>query len=233
MRLDKYLAHAGYGSRKEVKQVIRKGRVCVNETICRKDDAHIVEGVDIVVVDGEEVSYTSKVYIMLHKPQNVVSAVHDARYPTVLDCIDAHLPSDCFPVGRLDIDTEGLLLLTNDGKLAHRLLSPRHHVVKTYLVHIAHPLTPTDIIRLENGSIVLDEETILPATIDILEDKKILLHIQEGRFHQVKRMLHAVDNEVLYLKRLCMGPLVLDEMLALGEWRYLSEDEIEALQRVS
>ena len=233
MRLDKYLAHAGLGTRKEVKLAIRKGRVCINGELCQKDDRKIQEGVDVVCVDGEEIYYEAVVYIMLNKPQDVVSATSDPIYETVLDCIDAFLPKDCFPVGRLDVDTEGLLLITNDGKLAHRLLSPKHHVEKTYLVELAQSLQEGDQKRLENGSIILDEEPVLPARVEILEDTKILLHIQEGRFHQVKRMLHAVGNEVVYLKRIAMGPLQLDEALACGEWRYLSEEEITSLKNVA
>lgn len=131
------------------------------------------------------------------------------------------------------MDTEGLLLITNDGKLAHRLLSPKHHVEKNYLVDLAQPLQEGDQKKLENGSIVLDEEPVLPARVEILEDTQILLHIQEGRFHQVKRMLHAIGNEVVHLKRIAMGPLRLDEALASGEWRYLSEEEITALKNVA
>ena len=151
MRLDKYLAHAGLGTRKEVKLAIRKGRVSVNGEVCRKDDRKIQEGVDVVCLDKEEIYYEAVVYIMLNKPQDVVSATSDPTYETVLDCIDAFLPKDCFPVGRLDMDTEGLLLITNDGKLAHRLLSPKHHVEKTYLVDLAQPLQEGDQKKLENG----------------------------------------------------------------------------------
>ena len=164
MRLDKYLAHAGLGTRKEVKLAIRKGRVSVNGEVCRKDDRKIQEGVDVVCLDKEEIYYEAVVYIMLNKPQDVVSATSDPTYETVLDCIDAFLPKDCFPVGRLDMDTEGLLLITNDGKLAHRLLSPKHHVEKTYLVDLAQPLQEGDQKKLENGSIVLDEEPVLPGS---------------------------------------------------------------------
>ena len=202
MRLDKYLAHAGLGTRKEVKLAIRKGRVSVNGEVCRKDDRKIQEGADVVCLDKEEIYYEAVVYIMLNKPQDVVSATSDPTYETVLDCIDAFLPKDCFPVGRLDMDTEGLLQ-EGDQK------------------------------KLENGSIVLDEEPVLPARVEILEDTQILLHIQEGRFHQVKRMLHAIGNEVVHLKRIAMGPLRLDEALASGEWRYLSEEEITALKNVA
>ncbi len=230
MRLDKYLAHADVGTRKEVKQLIRKGHVCVNGEVCCKDDTKINEMEDIITVDGDEIYYESIVYIMLNKPQNVVSATSDSIHETVMDCIDVTIPKDCFPVGRLDIDTEGLLLITNDGKLAHRLLSPKHHVTKTYLVEIAHSLSDEDILRLENGSIELDGECILPAEVEIIDESFIKLHIREGRFHQVKRMLHAVNNEVLSLKRIAMKNLQLDDTLAPGEWRFLSDEEIRLLK---
>ena len=230
MRLDKYLAHANIGTRKEVKQLIRKGHISVNGEVCRKDDIKINEKEDVVTIDGEEIYYESVVYIMLNKPQIVVSATTDPVHETVMDCIDVTIPKDCFPVGRLDIDTEGLLLITNDGKLAHQLLSPKHHVTKTYLAEIAHSLSEEDIKRLENGTIELDGECILPAGVEVIDETFIKLHIQEGRFHQVKRMLHAVDNEVISLKRIAMKTLYLDDSLAPGEWRFLSEEEIRSLK---
>ena len=149
---------------------------------------------------------------------------------TVLDCIGAQLPKDCFPVGRLDIDTEGLLLITNDGKLSHFLLSPKHHVKKTYYVEMKNILSKEDIEILENGSIVLDEKVIKPAKVEVIDDYHCYLTIEEGRYHQVKRMMSAVGNEVLYLKRISMGSLRLDENLQTGEWRWLSEEEVQALK---
>lgn len=230
MRLDKYLAHAGIGSRKQVKQWIRKQHVTVNGEICKKDDTHINEYEDVVCVDGEELYYEPLVYIMLYKPQGVISATQDEEHETVLDGIDVVLPKGCFPVGRLDMDTEGLLLITNDGKLSHRLLSPKHHVAKTYVADIAHPLSEADIALLEGGTIVLDDKPLLPAQVKVLSETTVEITIQEGRYHQIKRMLQAVGNEVCFLKRYTMGPLVLDDTLQPGEWRFLSEGELAALQ---
>lgn len=231
MRLDKYLAHAGLGSRKELKQLIRKGHVSINDVVCKKDDIHI-QHEDIITLDGEVISYQSVVYIMLNKPKDVVSATSDDRYPTVLDCIDAMIPNDCFPVGRLDLDTEGLLLITNDGTLAHDLLSPKKHVDKTYYVEIEHALCREDIDLLEGGTIVLDQNILQPAHVEVVSDRVIHITIREGKYHQVKRMLEAVNNKVTYLKRISMGPLSLDETLANGEWRYLSEQELASLKQL-
>lgn len=232
MRLDKLLAHVGAGTRKEVKLLIRKGHVMVNGAVCKKDDAHVDEQHDEILLDEEVIVYQKYYYIMLHKPVDYVSATSDHRYPTVMDLIDIALPKDMFPVGRLDIDTEGLLLLCNDGELAHRLLSPKNHVVKTYEVWIAHPLREEDMQLLESGTICLDEEALLPAKVDIIEPTHIYLHIKQGKYHQVKRMLQAVGNEVIRLKRMQMGPLILDENLGAGEWRFLSEEEEQALKAV-
>lgn len=230
MRLDKFLAHAQIGTRKEVKQIIRKKRVCVNGVVCSKDDTHIDETQDIITIDGEEVYYEQYVYIMLNKPQGVISATQDTQHETVLDCIDVLLPKGCFPVGRLDIDTEGLLLITNDGKLSHQLLSPKHHIDKRYYVEVAKSLSKEMIHTLENGSIVLDEKVIQEANVEQINDKSCYLTIKEGRFHQIKRMMHAVGNEVVYLKRVQMGTLVLDETLSCGDWRWLSDEEIQQLK---
>ena len=186
----------------------------------------------MVCIDGEELYYESLVYLMLYKPQGVISATQDEEHETVLDGIDVLLPKGCFPVGRLDIDTEGLLLITNDGQLSHRLLSPKHHVAKTYLAKIAQPLSEADIALLEGGTIVLDDKPLLPAQVVQRSENEIIITIQEGRYHQIKRMLQAVGNEVCYLKRLTMGPLELDDILQPGEWRFLSDEEIAALQAV-
>lgn len=231
MRLDKYLAHAGIGTRKEVKLLIRKKHICVNGVVCTKDDTHIDEHRDVITFDGEDISYEPVVYLMLNKPSGVISATVDDMHATVFDCIDALLPTDCFPVGRLDIDTEGLLLITNDGKLAHQLLSPSKHVWKTYYVEARDPLSPDDLHILESGTIKLDEEVLKKAKTQRITDHSIYLSIQEGKYHQIKRMLHAVHNEVTYLKRIQMGPLSLDESLAPGEWRYLHENEIAMLRK--
>lgn len=231
MRLDKLLSHAGFGSRKDVKELLKQKRVSVNGSTMVKDKTQVDEARDIICVDEEELTYIKHHFIMLHKPAGVISATQDNLHATVMDCFDTFIGTDMFPVGRLDIDTEGLLLICNDGKLAHRLLSPKHHVDKMYEVHIDHPLSQADIKKLETG-IDLQDFTTKSAKVDIIEETILHLTIQEGKFHQVKRMLEAVDNEVIYLKRLTMGPLVLDETLVPGEWRYLSEGEIQALQEV-
>lgn len=231
MRLDKYLAHAGAGSRKEVKQWIRKRRVFVNGELCTKDDLHIDEVHDRITLDDQLVSYQKSVYVMLNKPKGVVSAVSDSTHHTVMDCIDAYLPMDCFPVGRLDIDTEGLLLICNDGKLAHDLLSPKKHVHKTYYVQLKNALQDIDITVLESGTLILDGTKLQPAKVERFDEFHVCITICEGKYHQVKRMFHAVHNEVVYLKRLSMGSLTLDSTLKSGEWRYLLEEEIEALKQ--
>ena len=169
-------------------------------------------------------------YYMLNKPQGVVSATMDNHDKTVLDLLKDAPGKDLFPVGRLDKDTEGLLLITNDGELSHNLLSPKKHVDKTYLVETRELVTSEMVQRLEQGVDIGEEKLTLPAKVKILEDKKIELTITEGKFHQVKRMLKAVENEVVYLKRLTMGSLVLDEKLALGEYRCLTEEEVSKLK---
>ena len=229
MRLDKYLAHAGFGTRKQVKEFVRKGYVLVNDVVVKKDDIKIDEKKDVVVVDGQVVEFEQDVYIMLNKPQGVISATEDDRYETVLDCIGT-ARNDLFPVGRLDIDTEGLLLITNDGVLAHDLLSPKKHVDKIYEVHLDQPWNPEFEKEIEKGIRINDEEVCLPATVEQIDQKILLLTITEGKFHQVKRMMHACDNEVIFLKRLTMGPLHLDEDLEPGQWRPCTEEEISALK---
>ena len=230
MRLDKYLAHANAGSRKEVKLMIRKGFVKINGEVCKKDDVHVDETKDHITLFDEEIGYQKYVYIMLNKPQGCVSATVDSMHPTVMDYLDVNLPRDMFPVGRLDIDTQGLLLLCNDGALSHTLLSPKHHVEKEYEVILDTPIREEEIRLLESGTIRLDEEAVFPAKVKVLEPNHIHLIISQGKFHQIKRMIHAVHHEVLSLKRLRMGSLWLDETLKPGEWRYLSEEEVKQLQ---
>lgn len=231
MRLDKYLAHACGATRKEVKQWIRKKRVTINGEVCCKDDTHINETADKICLDENIIQYQSVVYIMMNKPDGVISATQDAVHETVLDLIDDALPPNSFPVGRLDLDTEGLLLICNDGKLAHDLLSPKKHVDKTYYVEAAHSLDEEAKALLESGTIVLDDVRLQPARVETIHDTAFYLTIQEGKYHQVKRMLEAAGNRVIYLKRVRMGTLTLDETLKPGEWRYLEESEIEALKR--
>ena len=233
MRLDKYLTEMGIGSRSEVKQGIRKGFARVNgETAVRPEFK--VDEKDRVTWKGTPVDFVAYEYIMLNKPAGVVSATEDKRDRTVLDLVKDARRKDLFPVGRLDKDTEGLLLLTNDGKLAHRLLSPKHHVAKVYYDRVQGVMTEADVQRFKEGFAVDDELTALPAELEILsvcegDTCEIRLKIFEGKFHQVKRMVQAAGKEVLYLKRLSMGPLVLDAALAPGEYRSLTEKEQEAL----
>ena len=229
-RLDKFLCDAGIGTRSEVKNLIKKGRVCVNQTPAKNADIKIDESVDVVTFDGKAVTLVGLVYYMLHKPAGYLSATTDSRDLTVLDLLKDAPGKDLSPVGRLDKDTEGLLLITNDGDLAHRLLSPRKHVDKTYLVHARDKITPEMAQKLEQGVDIGDEKPTLPAKTALLDDEKqLLLTITEGRFHQVKRMLAAVGNEVIYLKRLSMGPLTLDSALEKGQWRELTLAEKESL----
>lgn len=233
MRLDKYLTEMGIGSRSDVKQGIRKGFARVNgETAVRPEFK--VDEKDRVTWKGTPVDFVAYEYIMLNKPARVVSATEDKRDRTVLDLVKDARRKDLFPVGRLDKDTEGLLLLTNDGKLAHRLLSPKHHVAKVYYARVQGVMTEADVQRFKEGFAVDDELTALPAELEILsvcegDTCEIRLKIFEGKFHQVKRMVQAAGKEVLYLKRLSMGPLVLDAALAPGEYRSLTEKEQEAL----
>lgn len=232
LRLDKYLAEMGLGTRSEVKKLLRQGKVLVNEQPAKGPECKIEPGEDRVEVQGREVAYVRYEYFMLHKPQGVISATADRTQKTVMDLLGPGKRKDLFPVGRLDKDTEGLLLITNDGELAHRLLSPKRHVDKTYLVRLKAPVEMEHIESLEHGVDIGEEKLTLPARIgQVSEDRKELcITIQEGRFHQIKRMFQAVDNEVLYLKRLSMGSLELDHKLAPGAYRVLTEEEITRLK---
>ena len=228
IRLDKLLAKNGYGSRKEVKKLIRNSLVSINGNIVKNDDIKISED-DIILVDGVQCFYQENYYIMLNKPAGYVSANEDNLHPTIMDLIDIY-NSDMFCVGRLDIDTTGLCLITTDGKLAHNLLSNKKHVEKEYLVTIAHSLNQEDIDKLSSGIVIDGDELCLPAKVNIINDNLITLTICEGKFHQVKRMLKAVNNEVIKLKRIRMKDLILDENLAEGEYRLLTDEEINKLK---
>lgn len=227
IRLDKYLCEMEAGTRSEVKAFIKKGRVTVNGETAKAPEQKVDETRDTVTLDGHSFSYQKFFYYMLHKPAGVVTAVRDHHDQTVLDLLVDAPGKDLSPVGRLDKDTEGLLLITNDGALSHRLLSPVKHVPKTYLVHTKRPVTSQMCEKLEAGVEIGDETPTAPAKTKLLSDTDcgLLLTITEGRFHQVKRMLQAVGNEVVYLKRLSMGTLVLDETLSKGSWRALTEEE--------
>ncbi len=235
MRLDKYLCETGFGTRSQVKDLLKKGQVMVNGEVVKKPELKINETTDQILCQGKKVSYQKNIYLMLHKPAGVVSATEDNREKTVLDLVR---PEDrkngLFPVGRLDKDTEGLLLLTDDGELAHRLLSPKKHVDKTYYAKIDGQVTEEHVKQFREGLDIGDEKKTLPAVLTILLSgpvSEIEVTIHEGRFHQIKRMFEAVGCKVTYLKRLSMGSLVLDETLPPEEYRPLTEAELEGLTK--
>ena len=230
MRIDKYLAHSGFGTRKEVKKLIRSGVVLVNGVVIKNDDAKIDEVSDIIMVNDEVVNYQKDVYLMMNKPAGYISATEDAYEPTVLDLFVQYEGKDIFPVGRLDKDTEGFLLLSNDGDLAHRLLSPKHHVEKEYYIELDHDFDESFIPMIEEGIAIGEDEVCAPAKVIHVDGNTLHLILTEGKFHQVKRMMVACDNEVIYLKRLRMGNLWLDESLGSGEYRPLTEEELLLLK---
>ena len=230
IRLDKLLAHSGYGSRKEVKELIRKGQVSVNEVVIKDDDFKVDEVNDEVIVEGIIVDYQKFIYIMMNKPEGVLSATYDPKDPIVLDLIEDTPTRGLFPVGRLDKDSEGLLLITNDGKLAHELLSPKKHVDKVYYIEYEGELVSDVKERFKEGIILEDNYKCLPASIELLNDNKAYVTISEGKFHQVKRMINMCNGEVTYLKRIKFGPLELDNSLKEGEYRFLSNLELESLK---
>ena len=235
MRLDKYLADMGAGTRSELKKEIRKCGVSVDGEIV-KDPGHSVDASSHIVFRGAAVTYDEFEYYMLNKPAGVISASEDDKEATVIDLIAEPKRKDLFPVGRLDRDTEGLLLITNDGALAHRLLSPKHHVDKTYYAEVSGILTNSDIDLFRDGLVLTDGLECLPADLKILSvsddeyTSRAEITICEGKFHQVKRMFSSVGAEVIYLKRLSMGPLALDPELAPGEYRRLTPGEMAALE---
>lgn len=234
LRLDKYLADMGIGTRSEIKDWIRKGRVKLNDAVCNKPESKVAIGTDTVSFDNSIVGYIRNQYIMLHKPAGVVSATNDNVSTTVLDLIEDIKCKDLFPVGRLDKDTEGLLLITNDGELAHQLLSPKKHVDKVYYAKVRGRVTEEDKSAFLQGVDIKDEELTMPAHLTILtsgEISEVELTLHEGRFHQVKRMFEAVDKEVIYLRRLSMGSLHLDPELKPGEYRELNEQELAGLKK--
>ena len=232
IRLDKYLADMGKGTRSEVKKAISKGLVRVNNEIVKKPETKLDTDSDNVLFDGVLVGYAQYEYYMLNKPAGVISATEDKREKTVIDLITEKKRKDLFPVGRLDRDTEGLLLISNDGELAHRLLSPSKHVDKVYYAKIDGEVTIEDVEAFQQGVDIGEEKLTRPAKLRILKSgtqSEIELTICEGKFHQVKRMFQAVEKEVVYLKRLQMGTLILDESLKPGEYRELTEQEIADL----
>ncbi|MCR5107167.1 MAG: pseudouridine synthase [Lachnospiraceae bacterium] len=255
MRLDKFLCDNRIGSRKEVKAVIRSGRVSVGSSVVRSPDIKIDPEKEEVFVDCKQIIYEQFRYYMLNKPEGVISSTEGTsdndcdmagseerlsvpgEAKTVIDLLKAENIKGLFPVGRLDKDTEGLLLITDDGALSHRLLSPKRHVDKTYEVHLKVHISDDDIKRLEEGVDIGDEKKTYPAVIERVHGTDegvpvIYLTIHEGRFHQVKRMMEAVGNKVIYLKRISMGPIFLDEKLDPGKYRRLTDEEISKLRMV-
>lgn len=237
MRLDKFLADVGLGSRKEVKGLIKKGQVTVNGKVIKSDKFQVKELLDEIAYLDEKLMYQKNFYYLLNKPAGVVSATQDNYDETVLDLLnDFDYREDLFPVGRLDKDTEGLLLITNDGALAHRLLSPKKHVEKEYFAKVAGVMTAEDIDAFSKGLVISQGEETLPAvlTIDAVNEAEqtsdIRLILHEGKFHQVKRMVKAVGKEVTYLKRIRMGNVVLPADLGLGEYRELMAEELVKIQ---
>lgn len=232
-RLDKILASTGRWSRREVKELIRAGRVTVDERCAVSPEEKADRERVTLCVDGEAVFCARYTYLMLHKPAGLVSATEDPREPTVLTLLPEHLRKiGLFPAGRLDKDTEGLLLLTNDGALAHALLSPNKHVDKTYFVRVAGRLNQTDAEAFERGMVLWDGLKCLPAGLELLDcpgGNEAVVTLREGKYHQIKRMLSARGKPVTYLKRLSMGPLKLDPVLEKGMWRPLTGEELERL----
>lgn len=228
IRLDKYLAEMGKGTRSQIKQDLKKGLVKVNGVTVKTPEQKVDPETDTVTYGGETVSFVAFEYYMLNKPAGCVSATEDKREQTVIDLITEHSRKDLFPVGRLDKDTEGLLLITNDGDLAHRLLHPTKHVDKTYFARIEGTATEAMAQAFMDGLDIGDAKPTLPAKLKILtagDVSEVEITIREGRFHQVKRMVEAVGSQVLYLKRLTMGSLTLDPMLEPGDYRPLTEKE--------
>ena len=251
IRLDKFLADTGAGTRSEVKIKIKKGQVTVNGEDVRKSDIKINPDSDEVCLDGKKLFYNEIEYFMLNKPQGVVSATTDTKDKTVVELITEAKRRDLFPVGRLDKDTEGLLIITNDGKLANKLLAPGKHVDKTYFAIIAGEVTKDTVLRFTEGIDIGDDKPTAPAKLKIIYDdkdktynssgncdniasegivkSKVEITVTEGRYHQIKRMFEAVGMKVTYLKRLSMGSLRLDESLKPGEYRRLTDEEVKLL----
>ena len=226
MRLDKFLCDTAGLTRTEAKNAVKKGQIAVNGQVQKAADFKVKENTDTVTFQGKPLSYAAFHYYILHKPAGVITATEDKKESTVMDILREEKVKNLFPVGRLDKDTEGLLLITDDGELAHNLLSPKKHVDKEYLVKVRDSISEEDCRKLSEGVDIGDEKPTAPAKVERVAEKEILLTIREGRFHQVKRMLQAVGNEVLYLKRLSMGRLRLPEDLEKGAYRPLSEEEI-------
>ncbi|MFA9423339.1 MAG: pseudouridine synthase [Sedimentibacter sp.] len=234
LRIDKMISNTGLGTRKQVKQDGKKGLIKINDIVVKDSSTIIETEKDEVKYKGEIVNYVQYIYLMMNKPQGVISATQDNHDKTVIDLLeDEDSFYEPFPVGRLDKDSEGLLLITNDGQLAHDLLSPKKHVDKTYYVEVAEEVTQDDVIEFEEGIFLTEENyKTLPAKLQVIESgypSKCYVTIKEGKFHQIKRMFLAINNEVTYLKRISMGNLKIDETLKLGEYRNLTQEELNLL----
>ena len=234
-RLDKVLANLGYGTRKELKKIVRNGIVEVNGVVAKDSGMQVDPEKDKIVVNGEEIYYRKFIYLMMNKPDGVISATYDNRDETVIDLLEVeHQVFEPFPVGRLDKDTVGLLLLTNDGELNHRLIAPKWKVDKVYFAKIDKKVTELDIKAFQKGITLDDGYVCKEAKLEIQsaseEGSEVFVTIQEGKFHQVKRMFEAVGKKVVYLKRVEFGTLKLDEDLEEGEYRELTEEEIAILK---
>jgi len=232
IRLDKYLADMGIGTRSEVKAIIKKGKITINGIVIKDGNLKIDSDKDQVYYEGNPIVYEEYEYYMLNKPAGVISATNDRYEKTVVDLIINKKRDDLFPVGRLDKDTEGLLLITNDGILSHNLLSPKKHVDKTYYVELDKALSDMAASEVCDGVYIEAGVKSMPAKLERIDDMKVYLTIHEGKFHQVKKMFHAVGCEVTYLKRMTMGPLKLDESLSTGDYRKLTNEEIEVLKKL-
>lgn len=233
IRLDKVLSHIGLGTRTEVKKIIRQKRVAIDGKIRNVVNLQVVPEEQTITVDGMEINYQEFFYFILNKPSGVISATKDNIHETVIDLLELEdRNKDVFPVGRLDIDTEGLLVLTNDGQLSHMLLSPKKNVPKTYFAKVDGKMTQADVEKFKEGITLSDGYECLPAELKIIssgEISEIELIIREGKFHQVKRMVEAVGKQVFYLQRIQMGGLKLPEDLALGSYREMTKEEKELL----
>lgn len=233
MRIDKFLSNMGIASRTESSKAARQGGIFVNGVAVKKADVHIDPEKDIITYCGRKIEYRKYTYILMNKPDGVVSATEDGRDKTVIDLLPEELQRlSLFPCGRLDKHTLGLVMLTDDGDLAHRLLSPKHHVKKKYRFESKFPLTDEEIEYLEKGATLEDGYVTKPSRIELFEDKRSgYITLTEGKYHQIKRMLESVNNKITYLERITFGPLALDEKLARGEWRFLTQNEIDELEK--
>lgn len=231
IRLDKYLGECGEGTRSEIKSFVKKGLVTVNGQVVKDSGQKVDTKADIIALNGRKIVYEKFRYFMLNKPQGCVSATRDGLSKTVIEFLEGEVTRDLFPVGRLDKDTEGFLLITNDGQLGHELLSPKKHVDKKYIAHVSKPLSQDEMKHFASGVDIGDEKPTMPAEIALIDDNVYEVVLQEGRYHQVKRMFEAFGSTVEYLKRISMGDVQLDNELSPGEYRRLTEDEVELLRR--